>query len=118
MVTSNLQVVMSAENNRKLKEIEDKILEVLSSSKVSKSCPKARNHARKACHISAMLQLICVACYLLLWFTLHGSVQSVQGNILEDETAIHIITDAKLLGNEIAEKQKVGVHKLHCVTCT
>jgi hypothetical protein len=32
----------------------------------------------------------------------------LQGNILEDEIAIHIITDAKLLGNEIAEKQKVG----------
>jgi len=56
-------VVMGAENNRKLKEIEDKILEVLSNS---------------------------------------------QGNILEDETAIHIITDAKVLGNEIAEKQKAA----------
>lgn len=32
--THHPQVVMGAENNRKLKEIEDKILEVLSSSKV------------------------------------------------------------------------------------
>jgi dynein heavy chain len=56
-------VVQSAENNRKLKEIEDKILEVLSNS---------------------------------------------QGNILEDETAISIITEAKTLGNDIAEKQKAA----------
>lgn len=28
------------------------------------------------------------------------------GNILEDETAISIITEAKILGNDIAEKQK------------
>lgn len=32
-----------------------------------------------------------------------------QGNILEDETAVNIITSAKLLGNEISEKQKVGL---------
>lgn len=56
-------VIQSADNNRKLKEIEDKILEVLSSS---------------------------------------------QGNILEDETAISIITEAKTLGNDIAEKQKAA----------
>ena len=56
----NELVVQSAENKRKLKEIEDKILEVLSSS---------------------------------------------EGNILEDETAISIISEAKVLGNEIAEKQ-------------
>ena len=49
-----------AENKRKLKEIEDKILEVLSSS---------------------------------------------DGNILEDETAIAIISEAKVLGDDIAEKQ-------------
>ena len=59
----NALVVQSAENKRKLKEIEDKILEVLSSS---------------------------------------------EGNILEDETAINIITEAKVLGNDIAEKQKIA----------
>eukprot|EP00798_Chlamydomonas_sp_ICE-L_P012762 gene12762-16013_t len=58
-----LLVVQSADNNRKLKEIEDKILEVLSNS---------------------------------------------EGNILEDETAIQIITEAKILGNDIAEKQKAA----------
>ena len=52
--------MQGATNARKLKEIEDKILHVLSSS---------------------------------------------EGNILEDETAISIITEAKSLGNEIAEKQ-------------
>lgn len=52
-----------AENKRQLKEIEDKILEVLSAS---------------------------------------------TGNILEDESAISVITEAKRLGNEIAEKQKEG----------
>jgi len=55
--------VQSAENNRKLKEIEDKNLEVLSNS---------------------------------------------QGNILEDETANSIITEAKTLGNDIAEKQRAA----------
>ena len=57
------QVIQSADNTRKLKEIEDKILEVLSNS---------------------------------------------QGNILEDETAISIITEAKTLGNDIAEKQRAA----------
>lgn len=59
----NLLVVQSAENNRKLKEIEDKILEVLSNS---------------------------------------------QGNILEDEKAINIITEAKATANDIAEKQALA----------
>lgn len=53
----------AAENKRKLKEIEDRILEVLSSS---------------------------------------------TGNILEDESAIAIITEAKRLGNDIADKQKAS----------
>jgi dynein heavy chain, axonemal len=56
-------VLQSADNKRKLKEIEDKILEVLSSS---------------------------------------------TGNILEDETAISVITAAKELGNDIAEKQRAA----------
>lgn len=53
-----LQVFQSADNNRKLKGIEDQILEVLSSS---------------------------------------------EGNILEDETAIAIITEAKRLGEWTAD---------------
>ncbi|XP_014909460.1 dynein heavy chain 7, axonemal [Poecilia latipinna] len=52
-----------AENKRQLKEIEDKILEVLSSS---------------------------------------------EGNILEDETAIKILSCSKVLANEISEKQAVA----------
>ncbi|GFH22159.1 uncharacterized protein HaLaN_19578 [Haematococcus lacustris] len=56
-------VVQGAEASRKLKEIEDKILEVLSSS---------------------------------------------TGNILEDETAISVITEAKTLGNDIADKQQIA----------
>lgn len=54
---------LSAENKRQLKEIEDKILEVLSAS---------------------------------------------TGNILEDESAISVITEAKRLGNDIAAKQRQG----------
>ena len=50
----------SAENKKQLKDIEDKILEVLSSS---------------------------------------------EGNILEDETAIEILSSSKKLANEIEEKQ-------------
>lgn len=52
-----------SENKRQLKEIEDKILEVLSAS---------------------------------------------TGNILEDESAISVITEVKHLGNDIAAKQKQG----------
>lgn len=52
-----------AENKRQQKEIEDKILEVLSAS---------------------------------------------TGNILEDESAISVITEAKRLGNDIAAKQRQG----------
>ena len=56
----NSLILQSAENKRQLKEIEDKILEVLSSS---------------------------------------------EGNILEDERAIQVLSSSKILSNEIAEKQ-------------
>ncbi|XP_062475626.1 dynein axonemal heavy chain 7 isoform X1 [Pezoporus occidentalis] len=56
-------IVQGAENKRQLKEIEDKILEVLSAS---------------------------------------------EGNILEDETAIQILSSSKVLANEISEKQAVA----------
>uniref|UniRef100_A0A8B9LG94 Dynein, axonemal, heavy chain 7 n=1 Tax=Astyanax mexicanus TaxID=7994 RepID=A0A8B9LG94_ASTMX len=56
-------ILQGAENKRQLQEIEDKILEVLSSSK---------------------------------------------GNILEDETAIQILSSSKVLANEISEKQAIA----------
>nr|XP_057937248.1 dynein axonemal heavy chain 7 isoform X2 [Doryrhamphus excisus] len=56
-------ILQGAENKRQLKEIEDKILEVLSSS---------------------------------------------EGNILEDETAVTILSQSKVLANEITEKQAVA----------
>jgi len=59
----NALILQSAENKRQLKEIEDKILEVLSSS---------------------------------------------EGNILEDETAIQVLSSSKVLSNEIAEKQAIA----------
>merc|ERR1711994_606379 len=59
----NKLIVESATNKKQLKEIEDKILKVLSSS---------------------------------------------QGNILEDETAIQILSSSKVLSEEIAAKQKVA----------
>ena len=59
----NQLILESAKNRRQLKEIEDKILEVLSTS---------------------------------------------QGNILEDETAINILSSSKILSQEIVEKQKTA----------
>ncbi|KAK7101861.1 hypothetical protein V1264_020177 [Littorina saxatilis] len=59
----NELIMESARNRRQLKEIEDKILQVLSSS---------------------------------------------QGNILEDESAIEILSSSKVLSLEISEKQKVA----------
>ncbi|XP_063078071.1 dynein axonemal heavy chain 3 [Engraulis encrasicolus] len=59
----NKLILESAANNKQLKEIEDKILEVLSSS---------------------------------------------QGNILEDETAIKVLSSSKILSEEISEKQKIA----------
>ncbi|EGD75848.1 dynein heavy chain 7 [Salpingoeca rosetta] len=59
----NALIVQSAKNKRQLKEIEDKILEVLSSS---------------------------------------------EGNILEDESAINVLSSSKVLANEISEKQQVA----------
>ncbi|XP_075385072.1 dynein axonemal heavy chain 7 [Tenrec ecaudatus] len=56
-------ILQGAENKRQLKEIEDKILEVLSSS---------------------------------------------EGNILEDETAIKILSSSKALADEISQKQEVA----------
>eukprot|EP00118_Oscarella_pearsei_P019988 m.215265 g.215265 ORF g.215265 m.215265 type:complete len:3605 (+) comp39831_c0_seq13:113-10927(+) len=59
----NQLIVESAANKKKLKEIEDQILEVLSSS---------------------------------------------QGDILEDESAIQILSSSKILSEEISEKQKIA----------
>nr|XP_023021885.1 dynein heavy chain 3, axonemal-like [Leptinotarsa decemlineata] len=59
----NAMIVESANNKKMLKEIEDKILEVLSSS---------------------------------------------EGNILEDETAIKILSSSKVLSEDIQEKQKLA----------
>ncbi|KAK3571583.1 hypothetical protein QTP86_014552, partial [Hemibagrus guttatus] len=59
----NQLILESAANSKKLKEIEDKILEVLSSS---------------------------------------------QGNILEDEIAIEVLSSSKVLSEEILEKQKIA----------
>uniref|UniRef100_A0AAV2K0N3 EF-hand domain-containing protein n=1 Tax=Knipowitschia caucasica TaxID=637954 RepID=A0AAV2K0N3_KNICA len=56
-------ILQGAENKRQLKEIEDKILQVLSSS---------------------------------------------EGNILEDETAVKILSSSKVLANEISDKQRVA----------
>lgn len=61
--TKNQVIIESAENKRTLKELEEKILEVLSSSK---------------------------------------------GNILEDETAINILSSSKTLSEEIQVKQQVA----------
>ena len=60
----NLYYRQGAENARQLKEIEDKIIEVLSSS---------------------------------------------EGNILEDETAINVISSSKTLSNDIAQKQQAMI---------
>ncbi len=59
----NQLILESAANNKQLKEIENKILEVLSSS---------------------------------------------EGNILEDETAIKVLSSSKILSEEISEKQKIA----------
>lgn len=58
----NLLIIQGADNKKQLKEIEDKILEVLSS----------------------------------------------EGNILEDETAVQVLSSSKVLSNEINEKQTVA----------
>lgn len=36
------------------------------------------------------------------------TLQSSEGNILEDESAIQILDSAKLMSNEITKKQQVG----------
>ncbi|XP_065540385.1 dynein axonemal heavy chain 3 [Lathamus discolor] len=59
----NKLIIESAANNKQLKEIEDKILEILSTS---------------------------------------------EGNILEDETAITVLSSSKVLSEEISEKQKIS----------
>ncbi|XP_014284130.1 dynein axonemal heavy chain 7 isoform X1 [Halyomorpha halys] len=59
----NQLIVSGADNKRMLKEIEDKILEILSSS---------------------------------------------EGNILEDENAVNVLSSSKVLANEIAQKQAVA----------
>lgn len=61
--TKNQLILQSANNKRQLKDIEDRILEVLSAS---------------------------------------------QGDILEDETAVDILSSSKVLAQEIAEKEEVA----------
>lgn len=61
--TKNQLILESAKNNKQLKEIEDKILEVLSSS---------------------------------------------EGSILEDETAIKVLSSSKVLSEKISEKQQIA----------
>lgn len=65
--TKNKLIIESAANKKQLKEIEDKILEVLSS----------------------------------------------EGNILEDESAINILSSSKVLSQEIEEKQEIATHTEH-----
>ena len=62
----NQLIMESAANVKQLKEIEDKILKVLSSS---------------------------------------------EGNILEDETAINVLSSSKILSQDISEKQKIATKK-------
>ncbi|KAG4091689.1 dynein heavy chain and region D6 of dynein motor-domain-containing protein [Neocallimastix lanati (nom. inval.)] len=59
----NKLIVASAENSKQLKELEDKILELIS---------------------------------------------SFEGNILEDESAVNVLSSSKVLSNEISEKQKIA----------
>jgi len=74
--SKNQLILQSADNKRQLKEIEDKILEVLA---------------------------------------------TTQGNILEDEMAITVLSQSKTLANEISEKQKIAevteanIDKARCV---
>ena len=77
----NELIVESAQNQKQLKEIEDKILEVLSSSEVS--------------------------AILGLWIPVPTSPH-LQGNILEDETAIKVLSSSKKLAAEISAKQEVA----------
>lgn len=47
-------------------------------------------------------------CTLRSHFVCVQILSASQGNILEDESAISVITEAKTLGNEISLKQKVA----------
>jgi dynein heavy chain len=77
----NTLIIQSADNKRKQKEIEDTILQVLSSSAVNRS-----------------FFLIC------LKFEFFFS----QGNLLENETAIQILSSSKKISEEIEAKQKIA----------
>lgn len=83
----NQLIIESAENKKQLKNIEDKILEVLSSSQV-----------RELNSTYIVTKLTTVLLILFLF----------QGNILEDETAIQILSSSKTLSEEISAKQEVA----------
>ena len=86
----NTLIVESANNKKQLKDIEDKILKVL----------KPFDYQLKWNFVSLLH---------LFWITFIKQVlSSSQGNILEDETAIQILSSSKILSEEIAEKQKVA----------
>ena len=50
---------------------------------------------------------VCVQTYGIVLFCVQ-ILSASEGNILEDESAISVITEAKTLGNEISLKQKSG----------
>ncbi|KAK3717325.1 hypothetical protein QZH41_011557, partial [Actinostola sp. cb2023] len=82
----NELILEGAKNKKQLKEIEDKILEVLSSSQVL-----------------LIHQFICIFASGFANISCYS-----QGNILEDETAIKVLSSSKVLSEEISAKQEIA----------
>ena len=118
----NELVVQSADNKRKLKEIEDKILEagvnflLLAHNSTSATHPALLPLLgdKSVKLLTAVMTLVATCQCFLPMFVIQSHVVCAQilsaseGNILEDESAISVITEAKTLGNEISLKQKVA----------
>ena len=92
-----LLILEAADNKRQLKEIEDKILKVLT---------LALNLALTLAPSLTLTLTLARARALAL--TLTKVLSESEGNILEDQTAIDILSASKRLSDEIAQKQDIA----------
>jgi len=113
----NELILEGAENKRQLKTIEDKILKVhflilyvnaKCQPKPPNVCTNRSPHYRLGCD-----KMMFVLCFLkekllLFLFGFYQVLSSSEGNILEDETAIQILSSSKTLSEEISAKQEIA----------
>lgn len=94
----NSLILEGAENKRQLKQIEDKILKVPTFNNTKFSSRQLYLNLNNIYHKYFPVQVL----------------SSSEGNILEDETAIQVLSSSKTLSEEISAKQEIANEVLYC----